>query len=122
MGKHTFVDVALPLSGLLVCEWDDFVVVVSVGAVVVAAVPNGLVMWSVGNDSGTVCSVDLIVVDIISNLRKLCNHVCTDDFCVLWKSIILLLSFSLDALSNESDEHLSHRYTWKILVLARFKI
>lgn len=78
--QHTFVDVALPLSGLLVCEWDDFVVVVvSVGAVVVAAVPNGLVMWSVGNDSGTVCSVDLIVVDIISKLRKLCNHVCTDN-------------------------------------------
>lgn len=71
--SHTLVDDCRPLSDAFVWEWDDFVVVVSVGTVVdvvvvvvAAVVPVELVIWSAGNDSGTVCSVVLIVVDIFA--------------------------------------------------------
>lgn len=60
--KCTFVEDVLPLTEL-VWEWDDLAVDVSVGAVV-TVVLNGFVIWSAGNDSGTVCNVDRIVVDI----------------------------------------------------------
>lgn len=65
MSKYTFVDVVLPLREVLVWEWDGFVVVVSVVAVVATAVLIWLVIWSAGSDSGTVCKVDLIVADIV---------------------------------------------------------
>lgn len=54
-------------------EWDDFVAVGSAGAVEVTVVPNGLVIWSAGNDSGTVCNVDRIVVDILNTSNALCD-------------------------------------------------
>lgn len=53
-----------------VCEWDF----VSVGAVVVDVVPDAFVTWSAGNDSGTVCNVVLIVVDIVIMLFKIWSH------------------------------------------------
>lgn len=50
----------------VVCEWDDdLLVLVSVGTVDVAVVPDEFVTWSAGNDSGTVCNVVRIVVDIV---------------------------------------------------------
>lgn len=61
---HTFVVDVLPFNDVFVCEWVDLVVVVSVGAFVDVAL-IGLVIWSAGSDSGTVCSVDRIVVDIL---------------------------------------------------------
>lgn len=64
---HTFADDVLPFNDAFVWEWEDFVVVVSVGTVVVV-VPDEFVIWSAGNDSGTVCSVDLIVVDIVDRI------------------------------------------------------
>lgn len=66
LDQLTLVDDDLCLRDAFVWEWDDLVVVVSVGTVVVAVVPDEFVMWSAGNDSGTVCNVDLIVADMIS--------------------------------------------------------
>lgn len=66
---HTLVDDCLPFNDAFVWEWEDFVVAVSAGTVVVVVVvvvPDELVMWSAGNDSGTVCSVVLIVVDMFA--------------------------------------------------------
>lgn len=62
---NTFADDVLPLSEVLAWGWDGFVVVVSVVAVEATVVFIGLVMWSAGSDSGTVCKVDLIVVDMV---------------------------------------------------------
>lgn len=50
---------------VFVWEWDF----VSVGAVVVVVVVPD-VTWSAGNDSGTVCSVGLIVADIFDKLGR----------------------------------------------------
>lgn len=52
----------------VVCEWDDLLDVVSVGTVDVAVVPEEFVTWSAGNDSGTVCNVVRIVVDMVAYL------------------------------------------------------
>lgn len=48
------------------CECDDDFDVVSVGAVAVVVVPDALVTWSAGSDSGTVCNVVRIVADIVA--------------------------------------------------------
>lgn len=64
--KYTFVEDVLPLIEELVWEWDDLAVVVSVGTLA-TVVPEGFVIWSAGNDSGTVCNVERIVVDIFTD-------------------------------------------------------
>lgn len=80
----TLVDDVLPLRDALVWEWDVFVVVVSLDAVVVTIVPKGFVIWSAGKDSGTVCSVDLIVVDMfyVKCTQKIFSVCKTDYFSV----------------------------------------
>lgn len=67
--KHTLVDAERTfIDADVECEWVVLVAVVSMGgtAAAVDAVLDAFVTWSAGIDSVTVCSVDRIVVDMIS--------------------------------------------------------
>lgn len=99
--KLTLVDDDLCFRDVFVCEWDDLVVVVSVGIVVVAVVPDEFVMWSAGNDSGTVCSVDLIVADISLFVFAFTSSILVEQFLFFLCILCDLIELSFDFLFSK---------------------